>query len=93
MLCAIYKSPKKDQTYLYLQNRDDFSAVPAALLQSFGEPVLVTVVNLASKDKLATADIDKVRQALTGQGFYLQIPPPAEDLLAEHKTWLQKDVQ
>ena len=86
MLCAVYKSPKKEGTYLYVKQRDDFSAVPDILLKTFGTPVLVTVLNLAKREHLALADIDKVKRELTDQGFYLQLPPPPEDLLAEHKA-------
>jgi uncharacterized protein len=86
MLCAVYKSVNKDSTYLYVKQRDDFSAVPPALLKTFGTPVLVSVINLAKRQHLALADIDKVRQQLTQQGFYLQIPPPIENLLAQHRA-------
>ena len=61
MLCAIYKSAKKDQTYLFVKTRDDFSAVPEPLMLTFGTPTLVTLTNLATKDKLAFADIEKVK--------------------------------
>ena len=86
MLCAVYKSLKKDSTYLYVQRRDDFSAVPDALLKTFGTPVLVTLLNLAKREHLALADIDKVRQQLSEQGYYLQLPPPEDNLLAQHKA-------
>lgn len=86
MLCAVYKSPKKELTYLFVKNRDDFSSVPEALMTTFGTPQLVTLVNLANRDKLAFADIDKVKENLEAQGFYLQLPPPKEDLLKEHKA-------
>jgi len=49
MLCSVYKSSKKLQTYLYVNNRDDFSDVPDALMKMFGKPVMVTVLNLSSK--------------------------------------------
>lgn len=88
MLTAIYKSSRKDQTYLYLVKRDDFSQVPDALRQMFGTPLLVTVLDLAQRDKLAGADIEKVRADLVNKGFYLQLPPPQEDLLKEHRAWL-----
>lgn len=88
MLCAVYKSLKKDSTYLYVQRRDDFSAVPDALLKTFGTPVLVTLLNLAKREHLALADIDKVRQQLSEQGYYLQLPPPEDNLLAQHKASL-----
>ncbi|MDP7592994.1 MAG: YcgL domain-containing protein [Litorilituus sp.] len=90
MLCAVYKSTKKEQTYLFVKTRDDFSAVPDALMSTFGSPILVTLTNLATKEKLAFADIEKVKTNLTGQGFYLQLPPPKEDLLKAHKAQMVK---
>jgi len=86
MLCAIYKSTKKEYTYLFINNRDDFSSVPEALMTTFGTPTLVTLTNLATKDKLAFADLNKVKVNLTEQGYYLQLPPPKEDLLKQHKA-------
>jgi uncharacterized protein YcgL (UPF0745 family) len=88
MLCAIYKSPKKAQTYLFVNKRDDFSSVPEALMKTFGTPNLVTLINLATKEKLAMADLEKVKKNLNEQGFYLQLPPPQEDLLKEHKAFM-----
>jgi uncharacterized protein YcgL (UPF0745 family) len=85
MLCAIYKSSKKAQTYLFVNKRDEFSDVPVELMKMFGTPNLVTLINLATKDKLAMADLEKVKASLVEQGFYLQLPPPPEDLLKEHK--------
>ena len=90
MLCAVYKSVRKDSTYLYVERRDDFSKVPEALLQTFGTPVLVRLINLARREHLALADIDKVKQQLQSQGYYLQIPPPVDNLLAEHKKLSQQ---
>lgn len=89
MLTAVYKSPKKALTYLFVKQRDDFSAVPEALLSTFGTPQLVTIVNLAKRDKLAFADLDTVEERLTELGYYLQLPPPVEDLLAEHKAQIK----
>ena len=86
MLCTIYKSSKKSQTYLFVKQRDDFSSVPAPLMSMFGAPTLVTIMNLANKEKLALADIDKVKESLNGQGYYLQLPPPQENLLDQHKA-------
>jgi hypothetical protein len=89
MLCAIYKSPKKALTYLFVKTRDDFSTVPEALMKTFGTPTLVTLVNLATKEKLAMADLARVKTNLNEQGFYLQLPPPEEDLLKEHKAAME----
>lgn len=85
MLCVVYKSLKKDLTYLFIKQRDDFSDVPEGLMKTFGSPQLVTIINLAKRNKLAYANLDKVKANLIEQGYYLQLPPPKEDLLAEHK--------
>jgi len=90
MLCAIYKSPKKKQTYLFIKQRDKFEDVPKALMAMFGTPTLVTIVNLANKDKLGLADINKVKTNLIDPGYYLQLPPPEEDLLKTHKEQNQQ---
>ncbi|WP_286272595.1 YcgL domain-containing protein [Thalassotalea hakodatensis] len=86
MLTAVYKSAKKAETYLFIKQRDDFSQVPETLMAVFGKPELVTIINLNTKTKLGFADIVKVQESLTTQGYYLQLPPPKEDLLAAHKA-------
>lgn len=91
MLCAIYKSAKKAQMYLFVKTRDDFSLVPEQLMAMFGTPTLVTLTNLATKTKLAFADLEKVKANLNDEGYYLQMPPPQEDLLKQHK--IQMDAQ
>ncbi|MCP1204695.1 YcgL domain-containing protein [Pantoea sp. B550] len=84
MFCVIYRSPLRDQTYLYVEKKDDFSRVPEELLKGFGKPQLAMVLKLADRDRLANADINKVKQGLSEQGYYLQLPPPIESLLKIH---------
>ncbi|MEM6050163.1 YcgL domain-containing protein [Erwinia sp. P7711] len=84
MFCVIYRSSKRDQTYLYVEKKDDFSRVPAELLQGFGKPQLAMLLPLDGSKKLANADLTKVKAALEEQGFYLQVPPPIESLLKSH---------
>ena len=93
MLCVIYKSAKKAQMYLFVKTRDDFSLVPEELMTMFGTPTLVTLTNLATKTKLAFADLEKVKINLNEQGFYLQLPPPQEDLLKQHKIQMDNQNQ
>ncbi|WP_077340649.1 YcgL domain-containing protein [Pseudocolwellia agarivorans] len=93
MLCSVYKSPKKKQTYLFINKRNDFSDVPEGLMSVFGTPVLVTVMNLAGKSKLALSDIDTVKENLKEKGYYLQLPPPEENLLDQHKADIKKAQQ
>ncbi|EPO2450823.1 YcgL domain-containing protein [Providencia rettgeri] len=85
MICAIYRSPKRDQTYLYIEKKDDFSRVPDELLAQFGTPQFAMLVSLDKREKLANADLAKVKSDLLEVGYYLQFPPPVENLLSEHK--------
>ncbi|HGS4672703.1 YcgL domain-containing protein [Vibrio paracholerae] len=84
MLCSIYKSPKKEGSYLYIPKRDDFSQVPDTLKQMFGKPIFVMLVNLEQR-QLAQVNVEKVKQSMQEQGFFLQLPPPPENLLEQHK--------
>ena len=84
MFCVIYKSPRREQTYLYVEKKEDFSRVPDALLQGFGKPQLAMLLPLDGRKKLVNADLEKVKEALKTQGYYLQLPPPPEDLLKQH---------
>ncbi|NIY82182.1 YcgL domain-containing protein [Vibrio hepatarius] len=84
MLCAIYKSSKKEGTYLYIPKKDDFSQVPDTLMQMFGKPTMVMMIKLDGR-QFASVDIEKVKQSLETDGFFLQLPPPPKNLLDEYK--------
>ncbi len=75
MRCTIYKSAKKDDTYLYIEKEGDFSGVPDSLLQLLGGLERVMELDLAPPRKLARADAEQVRAQLREQGYYLQMPP------------------
>ena len=91
MLCAVYKSSKKQETYLYVPGRDDFSKVPEALLLTFGTPVFIMIMPLKKDRELARVHIDTLRTELKTKGFYLQLPPPPENLLKTHLQQQNKD--
>lgn len=84
MLCSIYKSSKKEGTYLYIPKKDDFSQVPDTLMAMFGKPTLVMVVKLEGRT-LAQVNIEKVKESLENEGFFLQLPPPPQNLLEQYK--------
>ena len=75
MQCAIYRSNKKTDTYLYVQEEGNFSRVPADLLNLLGQLDLVMTLELTPDRTLARADPEQVRQQLDTQGYYLQLPP------------------
>ena len=84
MQAYVYKSDRKADTYVYLAHRDDFEVLPAALAQSLGPLRFVLEVALTDERRLAAADPKRVREELTRNGFFLQVPPSVVPLLARH---------
>jgi uncharacterized protein YcgL (UPF0745 family) len=78
MQCAIYKSPKKQDTYLYLAAKDDFSRIPEPLLKLIGEPIHVMDLDLYPERKLAQEDAAEVLRNLRERGWHLQMPRQEE---------------
>lgn len=86
MKTFIYKSTKKEELYLYVTDKDDFSKVPQTLFDSMGqEPVFVMELELSADKPLAREDVNKVIENLTEQGFHVQMPPAVQSLM-EFKT-------
>ena len=79
--CWIYKSPLKEEMYLYVPEQEGFDRVPSALLARFGKPVLVMELELHEGRPLAREDVAQVMQNLAEQGFHLQMPPKLEPWL------------
>lgn len=75
MKCFVYKSLKKDELYLYLEKKDDFSAIPDLLLNSLGLLKLVMALEITPERKLAREDASKVLMSLQEKGFFVQMPP------------------
>ena len=84
MLCHIYRSNLKLDTYLYLLDKDDFSIVPQELLRVFGPPEFSFSFDLTEERKLAKEDAAEVLENLTQQGYHLQLQDdiPVEQMLA-----------
>ena len=80
MLCHIYRSNRKFDTYLYLLDKDDFSIVPEELLRIFGPPEFSFSFDLTQERKLAKEDTAEVLDNLASQGYHLQIQ---DDVLVE----------
>ena len=82
-LCTIYRSPRIEGMYLYVDLKQDLAAVPEALLERFGKPALVMKLALESSRKLARVEVKKVLQSIDENGFYLQMPPEKENYLLD----------
>lgn len=73
--CWIYKSLRKEETYLYLARPDDFARVPDELLNRMGRLQLVMDLQLDADTRLARADAREVISNLETRGYHLQLPP------------------
>ena len=74
-ICWVYRSPLRQEMYLYLIEEDRFELVPEPLLKRFGTPKLVMNLSLHPQRKLAREDVTVVLHNLQSQGFHLQLPP------------------
>lgn len=79
--CWIYRSPLKEEMYLYLPEEGGFERVPNALMARFGQPVFVMELELHEGRPLAREDVIQVMQNIKGRGFHLQMPPKLEPWL------------
>lgn len=83
MQTYVYKSLRKESTYVYLRTRDDFAVIPGAVRAPLGELVFVLEVALTPDRKLAQADPAVVRANLAAHGFHLQFPPTLLDPMVD----------
>ena len=83
--CLIYRSEKKQETYLYLPLGNLFSDLPDELQKMFGEPKLVMKLEIGQTTRLAQVDAESVIKALEDPGYFLQLPPktPVEELITK----------
>ncbi|AHK78074.1 hypothetical protein M911_01360 [Ectothiorhodospira haloalkaliphila] len=75
MQCYVYRSSRRQDTYVYLPAKDDFSNIPQALLNVFGTPEFALEFVLSPDRRLAREDPSQVLANLKNQGFHLQMPP------------------
>lgn len=82
-ICSIYRSPRRNEMYLYVLKSDELERVPEELLSAFGKPQHAFNLVLSPERTLAREDIHAVLANLEKQGYHLQMPP-AEDEYIEH---------
>ena len=75
MQAYVYKSQRKQDTYVYLAARDGFDALPVPLHSQLAPFAFVLEVALTPERRLARVDAAAVRQHLIERGFFLQLPP------------------
>src|SRR5690554_2902279 len=89
-LISIYKSPRKEEMYLYVDKRKGLVDVPPALLERFGKPVHLMDMPLRENRVLARTTPKDLMDAIAEKGFFLQMPPPLEDYMKEIRDLAEK---
>lgn len=76
----IFKGHKKEEMYLYVDQKEGLKIVPDDLLETFGRTESVMVMPLTKDKKLARVKASDVLEGIEKQGYFLQMPPPPEAL-------------
>ena len=79
MKAWVYKSLKKEQTYLYVGGMGEFEDVPEGLIELLGELKFVLSVDLHEDRRLAQVEARDVMEKIRENGYFLQMPPPKEN--------------
>jgi uncharacterized protein YcgL (UPF0745 family) len=74
-LVEIFRSPREEGLYLYVDRQEGTARVPAELLARFGQPQSAMVLLLEPTRPLARAEATTVLAQIRDQGYYLQLPP------------------
>lgn len=77
-LVDVFRTDRRADTYLYVEKGADFDSLPESLREIFGEPALVLSLKLTEERKLARCQGKEILDAIEAQGFFLQMPPPAQ---------------
>lgn len=101
MHCDVYKFPKNEGWYVYIARpdypndtqelKDWLGVLPTAMRAKLGLGQFVMHLDLASRQKLAQADIEQVKAKLNEQGYYVQAPP--SEMLAAQALMKAKEAQ
>ncbi|MEL7400282.1 MAG: YcgL domain-containing protein [Pseudomonadota bacterium] len=83
LLCDVYRSLKKDEAYLYVEQKKGLKELPEELLEIFGPAEKTLTMILTPDKKLARAEAAKVIGEIEEKGFYLQMPPPRETYMLD----------
>lgn len=72
--CAVYKSQKKDETYVFIPTTTQLSDLPEELLKVLGQAEKIMTLNLTPEKKMARGNAGVIMKSIEEQGFYLQMP-------------------
>ena len=76
----IFKGNKREEMYLFVDQKEGMKSVPEDLLATFGSPESVMIFPLTDSKKLARVKASEVLKSIERRGYFLQMPPASEAL-------------
>ena len=76
----IFKGNKREEMYLFVDQKEGMKSVPKDLLATFGSPESVMIFPLTDSKKLARVKASEVLKSIERRGYFLQMPPAPEAL-------------
>ncbi|KAA9129796.1 YcgL domain-containing protein [Marinihelvus fidelis] len=75
MKCTVFKSTRRDYTYLYLRDDLELEDIPEELRQLLGDTAEIMTLELSADRPLAQENVESVIANLETEGYHLQLPP------------------
>ena len=79
-ICAVFRSRRNPDTYLYVDHHEGLGRVPEELQRELGGTESAMTLVLTPQRRLARTSAAEVLRAIREQGYYLQMPPLPEGL-------------
>lgn len=81
---SAYRSPKKEELYLFVPTQDGLEKLPPELLTMFGEPTHVIDFDLTPDRKMAREEASEVYKSIEQKGYFMQMPPTDIEKLSDY---------
>lgn len=80
---SAYRSPKKQELYLFIEQGKALESLPPELLVMFGTPEHIFNFEITPQRKLARENAEEVIASIKNKGYFLQMPPNEVEKLGD----------
>lgn len=82
--CTIYRSSRKRELYVYMDEQAAPEELPEALRRDLGKLSQVMTLLITPERRLARVNARQVLEAIGSKGYFLQLPPNMEAGIFTH---------
>ncbi len=87
---SVFRSSKKNDTYLFVRRGQEWDELPESLRSIFGQPVHAMDLILTPDRKLARTTGQQVLEALADKDFFLQMPEEQDSYVVDFKKKIER---